>query len=222
MLFQELPNVTVCQFQAGEYLIKMEDKVEYIYYLINGTVYREMICENGRECILSIKNNSELVKSLIGVLVIYNKKLNNISNYNFIAKTNCTCYKIPIDVCRDYFFQHPKLLEDLIDYAIDLSEQTLEMLQSRVDGNSVERLCKILLENIKLYEDGTITFEKLSNLELAKRVNINKDTVSRILHTLKNENVIEKVGGCWYITDIARLEKYANAELILHYKKDSV
>ena len=95
MPFRELPGATPCRFRKGERIIKAGDPVEYVYYLVKGSVNREMVTNKGYESIFSCKRTADLADSLIGILTLYNKTYNSISRYDFIARTDCQCYRIP-------------------------------------------------------------------------------------------------------------------------------
>ena len=69
MNFKDLPGIEPCFFKKGDILIHDGDRVDYIYYLRKGTVYREIVTETGIESILSCKEGGGLTDSLIGILL---------------------------------------------------------------------------------------------------------------------------------------------------------
>ena len=99
MPFRELPGVVQCRFKKGECMLPAGEPVEYVYYLTKGTVYRELISDNGYESILSRKNSARVVQSLVGVLALYADVDGNILHSGFYAHTDCIAYKIPKAVC---------------------------------------------------------------------------------------------------------------------------
>lgn len=119
MPFRDLPGVIQCRFKRGDYLIRSGERVEYIYYLLQGTVYRESVTATGTETILSSKISGNIVQSLVGILILYRRPYEGISNNDFIAHTNCVCYRIPVDVCMEYLRRHPALLEDVVRVSMD-------------------------------------------------------------------------------------------------------
>lgn len=92
MDFLTLPGVSECHFRKGDVLIYAGQEVDCVYYLKKGVIYREIITASGNESILSTKAGDRLVESLVGVLIFYRP---GPSTSNFIAHTNCICYRIP-------------------------------------------------------------------------------------------------------------------------------
>lgn len=66
MKFTDLPGIEPCFFKKGEILIADGDRVDHVYYLRKGTVYREIVTDTGIESILSCKEGGGLTDSLIG------------------------------------------------------------------------------------------------------------------------------------------------------------
>ena len=102
MPFHDLPGVTQCRFKRGEYLIRAGEPVEYVYYLLKGTVYREMTSASGHESIWGSKTGDNIMQSMVGVLTLYCGDGLTYSPFDFIARTNCSCYCIPREVCLQY------------------------------------------------------------------------------------------------------------------------
>ena len=63
MNFKDLPGIEPCFFKKGDILIHDGDRVDYIYYLRKGTVYREIVTETGIESILSCKAAASQIHS---------------------------------------------------------------------------------------------------------------------------------------------------------------
>lgn len=75
MPFRDLPGVTQCRFKRGDILIAVGEQMEYVYYLQSGIVYREFVTDSGYESILSRKTSNSIVDSLVGVLVLYRRRI---------------------------------------------------------------------------------------------------------------------------------------------------
>ncbi len=75
MPLRQLQGASLCHFEKGDVLIAQDEKIDYLYYLIKGSVHRELLTPNGTEFILTIKsaNKSDYIRSLIGVLILYDK-----------------------------------------------------------------------------------------------------------------------------------------------------
>jgi CRP-like cAMP-binding protein len=217
MPFRELPGAIPCRFRKGELLIKAGEPTEYVYYLTKGVVYREMTTEKGYESIFSRKRTTDMADSLIGILALYNKTSGNVSKYDFVAHTECVCYRIPKDACMEYLRANPALLEMILSFAMREYTHVLDLFLAKRDGSVGSRLCKVLLNWSKETEEGRIVSRKCTNVEMAKLLSIHKVTVSRMLRALKEDGCIERTGVGLRILDADRLQQYANNELILEY-----
>ena len=218
MPFRELPGAVQCRFRKGERIIKMGEPTEYIYYLVKGTVYRELVTDKGYESIFSRKRTEDIADSLIGVLALYNKRKGTVSRYDFIAHTDCVCYRVPKDVCMEYLRNHPVLLEQVLQHAMNEYTQIMDLFLSRRDGSAAARLCVLLLERAKETEDGLMISRKCTNVEISKLLSIHKVTVSRMLRALKEEGTVERSTAGLRILRPERLKQYAENEAILEYE----
>lgn len=218
MPFRELPGVVQCRFRKGERIMKAGEPIEYIYYLTKGTVYREVVTDKGYESILSRKGSSNIVASLVGILAVYNRNNNNTTNSDFFAYTDCTAYRVPVNVCTEYLRQHPDLLEEVVRCGMDEYTRVLNLFQSRRDGSGSARLCALLLERAKKTENGLMVPSKCTNVEISKLLSFHKVTVSRMLRALKDEGTVERSTAGLIILRPDRLKQYADNELTLAYE----
>lgn len=219
MPFRDLPGVIQCRFKRGDYLIRAGESVEYVYYLLRGTVYRESVTDAGHETILNRKSSGNIMQSLIGVLTLYRRKHAAIAKDDYIAYTNCVCYRIPKDVCMEYLRQHPELLEELCRMALDGGARMEELFHCRQEGSTASRLCNLLLERSQETEEGLIVPKKCTNVEIAKFLSVHKVTVAVILRALKEQEAVVRTPQGLLLKNTQLLQQYANQELQLNYKK---
>ena len=219
MPFRELPGATPCRFRKGELLIKAGEPTEYVYYLTKGVVYREMTTEKGYESIFSRKRTTDMADSLIGILALYNKTSGNVSKYDFVAHTECVCYRIPKEECKQYLRNHPALLEEVLSHAVREHANVVDLFLARREGSGTARLCTLLLERAKPDAEGKLTVsKKLTNIEIGKLLSIHKVTVSRMLRALREEGTIEKTEQGIVILDELRMKQYADNTQTLEYE----
>ena len=219
MPFRDLPGVTQCKFKKGERLIRAGEPIDYIYYLIKGSVYREVVTDKGYESTLSRKGGSnDVASSLVGILALYNRNTGSASTSDFVAHTDCLAYRIPAETCKEYLRQHPLLLEGVLHCSMDEYHRVLNMFQSRREGSGSARLCALLLERARETEHGSVVPRKCTNVELSKLLSIHKVTVSRMLRALKEEGVVERTSEGLALLDLERLQQYAANEIELEYE----
>lgn len=218
MPFRDLPGVTMCRFKRGDILIHAGEQVEYVYYLLKGTVYRELINTDGRISILSSKASGGIVQSLVGILVLYRRPDTGISRNDFIAHTNCLCYRIPKDVCLNYLRQRPALLEEVIHVSMDEYMRLMVLFQAKEAGCVAGRLCSLLLERGRETEQGLLVSKKFTNVEMAKFLSVHKVTVARILRVLKAEGTVARTPEGLLLRAPEKLRQYAENEVELKYE----
>ena len=207
-----------CNFKKGDYLITAGEQIGWAYYLVEGTVYRERTTATGYESILNSKTGSHVVQSLIGILIFYKREQTDISADDFIAKTDCVCYKIPKETCMKYIREHPDLMEELLRCALDEYNKVMDLFEAKREGNVSGKLCKFLMEHNTKTKHGLLVPKKYTNVEIAKFLSVHKVTVARILRVLKEEGQIERTSEGLLIKYPEELQMYAEQKKILDYK----
>lgn len=218
MPFRNLPGVKKCSFQKGDYLITAGEKIDWVYYLVEGTVYRERTTATGYESILNSKTGNNVMSSLLGILIFYKREHADVSADDFIAKTDCVCYRIPKDVCMFYLREHPDLMEELVRCALDEYNKMMDLFQAKREGCVSGNLCKFLMEHSVNTEKGRLVPKKYTNVEIAKFLSVHKVTVARMIRVLKDEGQIERKPEGLYITNPEELQMYAEQKRSLDYK----
>lgn len=216
MPFRELPGAERCYFQPDERLIHAGDPLDVVYYLVSGVVYRIIVTENGDECILNRKNGGEGVASLIGILAAYTEKPYHSIN-DFVAHTECICYRIPADVCIDYLRQRPELLEGLLHESVCDYASLSKKFWARKEKNAPAELCAFLLENSREVEGRRLLSKQYTNIEIAKFLSVHRVTVTNMLRTLKEEGCVERTPQGLVLTNLSALESYRDRQKTLNY-----
>ena len=74
-------------FRAGEHIFKIGEQLQYNYYLLNGICARVFLAPNGEEIVLNYFHSGKMIG-------IYSEREQEVVE-EFLAKTDCICYKIP-------------------------------------------------------------------------------------------------------------------------------
>lgn len=212
-----LPGVKRCYFKKGDYLIRMGQRIDYVYYLEKGHVHREMVNENGARTFLSQKIGGQSIQSIVGLLSLYDEQGRDFADNDFIAATDCVCYRIPSEACKEFFLCHPKLLEKVVCTAVAVSNEVRRVYLTKTEVPAYVHLCQLILQNVVEDETDLILPKVFTNIEIAKRVTTHKVTISRMLRVLREEGVIEKTPKGYRILDMAALQAYANGKKRLVY-----
>lgn len=216
MLFCDLPNATLRQFKAGDVLIAAGEPVDYVYYLLSGTVYRETLTSSGNEYIVGRRESAKGLLSLIGMLIIYDDW--PVASEDFIAQTDCVCYQIPKDVCKEYLRNHPELLEEALQMSANVNAILLDRFIARVEKNAAIEVCKFLLYYSNETEDGRILPKEFTNQQIAKFMSLHRVTVADILSVLRRRGCIARTDRGLLLTNIPLLTDFAEQRKPLEYK----
>lgn len=216
MPFRHLEGAERCYFQPEEHLISAGDSLEYIYYLTSGVVYRIGVTENGEECILGRKIGGEGASSLVGIMETFSKQPTE-SLHDFIAHTDCVCYKIPIDVCLAYLHEQPDMLEALLRELSSDYGRLYRKYWARKEKNVAAELCAFLLENSRESGGVRLLSRQYTNVEIAKFLSVHRVTVTNMLRALKTQGCIERTPRGLVLIDVPQLTDYRNGKKMLSY-----
>lgn len=223
MPLRNLSGVRLCTFHKGEYLIKQGESINFLYYLVAGEVHRKLLTEKGDEIVLTIKTShqDDYVRSLIGVLVLYDKyEKCSISNCDFVAHTDCTCYKIPVSSYKQFEKDHEnEILKQLLSYVMDNYEIIFGIYYSKNHKSTASLLCRTILE-YSIKENNQLIFGRnITKTELSKRLDIHPVTVSKIFQVLLKENILSQINNREYvINDLQYLQDICSNKIELSYK----
>lgn len=217
MNFKDLPGIEPCFFKKGDILIHDGDRVDYIYYLRKGTVYREIVTDTGIESILSCKEGGGLTDSLIGILLLYGVQPPYVSENNFVAGTDCYCSRIPVEEIKNFLRSQPELLEQLVATAVHECGYLMNLYLGKTEVPAPAALCSWILERLKKDEKGQFYLPAYHHDDIAKFLNLHKVTVSRIFGALKRGGVLEKTPQGLVVRNMARLREYAENARHLKY-----
>ncbi len=222
MPLRYLPNAERCYFKKGEYLIQQNEKLEFLYYLIDGKVHRTLLLPDGKEILLNIKraeNENNYLLSLIGVIILYDKfEQYGISNCSFVAHTDCICYRIPIDSYRAFETQHKEeALTQILSCVMDSYQDLLETHSSMFHKNAIGLLCSHILKYSTTLNGQAIYEKDITKVEISKLLGIHPVNISKIFSTLIKEGILEDCKTYYTILDQEYLESIAFGGADLSY-----
>ncbi len=217
MPFRDLPGVSVCRFQKGDFLIRSGDPVEYVYYLISGSVHREWLSASGRVRIMNSKVIGNVAESIVGIILLFEEN-DNVCMYDFIASEDCECYRIPAETCVQYMRQSTERMEEVVRASTSEYAKLIALFQAKDERCSASRLCSMLLEWSQPTEYGLVVPKTWSNIKIAKFLSVHTVTVARILGVLKTEGIVERTSHGLWLKNETVLQQYAENEVQLKYR----
>lgn len=224
MPLRNLSDATWVCFKKGDILIKQGEQLEFLYYLIEGEVHRELLVSNGTEVILtikSVKDNNHYLESLVGVLVLYDKyEQYSVSNCSFVAHTPCQCYKIPVAAYHEFAVNHAEdIFKQLLDQVMASYQILFEMYYTKHNKGSCALVCEAILSRSIIKNGEQIFGLDISHAELGKLLGIHPVNISKIISLLVKENALTKLNGRGYIvTNAGYIQDVADNVIELSYR----
>lgn len=212
--FIALPNAVECFFKKGDVIIEQGEKIQYVYYLAEGLIYRTIISETGDETIYDTKLGDNCLRSALGILYLFNDGL---SYTNFIAKADCRCYKISKKVIMDAISQNAEILYQLVEIAMDFYNNATVLLQKYQQKQTVNRLCQFLLDQADRSNGKLAVRKACTNAEISRFLGVHQVTASRIIKCLKDEGIIVRCANGLTILNEELLKEYSAGKRKMRY-----
>jgi len=190
------------KYPKGQILIFSGEDTNKIYYLVEGKVKVYDISYRGDELILNIFKNGAFFPMSLAI----NKNQNN---YFYKTETETTVRAAPAEEVIGFVKDNPDVLFDLTSRLYRGVDALLEKLVHLMSGTASERLMfEILTEARRFGEDGTnkTVLLRLTELDLANRCGLSRETVSREIHKLKKSGLVRLSKDGIVIEDISDLQ----------------
>lgn len=195
----QFPKVS---FAPNDKLFSMGEPIRYNYYLIDGICAKVLPSADGKDAILAYCEKGRMV----GVHI---KRQKAGSPFDFIAKTDCHCYKIPCEYIEQQIRTNNELCYQLLQEASDDCDFWATYYVTHFFGGSIAVLCLTLKSLAHENSDGSFSIPPLfSNVELGKLCGIHTVSVSRLIGKLTREGILERKKEGIVIYDMERLSAY--------------
>ena len=195
----ELPKNYVL-FEAGEI-------PDCCYYIEQGQVVSCEYTVSGREHVFSSNNAGTMI--LVPSMVITHEL-----TLNFRTSRPSRLIRLEREVLYGILAEEPDIAADFI---YSLSSQLIyiiEQFRERGSYSVTWRVCNLLLtmaEHSGIDYDGKVLIqEKMSQQNMANRLQANRVTVARALKELKDYGLVEVINGFYCIRDIEKLKRHMN------------
>lgn len=185
--FYKYPQV---HLEAGDTLIHAEYQPTHVYFLITGQVKQSDISKKGTELVLNVFHNP----SFFPVTWALNRSHNI---YAYTAVTAIDAHKAPIEDVLEWLKSEQDVMLDLLMRLQSGLEGVMRRLAYAMSGTAQE---KLLLEIITSGErfgtkQGDGFSLEMSINELAARCGVARETASRELSILRQDNLLSTRSG---------------------------
>lgn len=196
---QQFPQVN---FAPKDKLFTMGETIRYNYYLLDGICAKTNPTIDGEDIILQYYQPGKM-------LGMHLRQFGEETTLEFVAKTNCTCYKIPWLEVEHKIKTDNALCYNLMEEMVNECEfwSTSYIAHSLGGGISVLALALKMLA-IKQADNSYLLHPMFTNVELSKYCGIHTVSVSRLINKLAHKGILERKKEGIVIYDMEGLSTY--------------
>ena len=183
---------SIKQFQEGDILFFEEDKPRYLYFLLKGVIKEYKYDTFGK----SIVVQHYFTPTIIGETANFEHVV-----YNTTAEciNECIVLTITYEDFEKKFLKNPDISLKLI---LQLAKKIKTTMNYNMPKDSIAKLAEFIYENEEL-------FNTMKKYKIAEMLNISPETLSRLLKTLKKQQIFERQeNGHYKIVNKEGLKKF--------------
>ncbi len=193
----------VRKYSKGQILILNGDQTEWIYHLISGRVKQYDITYRGDEVILNVFQPPSFFPMSMAI--------NNTPNlYTYEAETDIVLHQAPAQEVVAFIKNNPDVMFDLLSRIYRGVEGMLGRMAHLMTSSAKGRLMFELLVACRRFGEqdkaGRYTLS-MNETDLGARAGLSRETVSREMKKLENEELVSLKSGKVTISDIVAFEK---------------
>lgn len=174
-------------YPKGQILILNGDEVSHVYHLIKGTVKEYDITYRGEEITLNVFKPPSFFPMSLAI----NKMP---SPYIYEAESPVELHRVPASEVLAFINANPDVMLDLLSRVYKGTDGLIGRLAQLMAGSARSRLIyEIIVECDRFGEkqpDGSVILVA-NESELASRAGLSRETVSREMHGLKDEGLVQ-------------------------------
>lgn len=194
---------SIYSYTKGQVIIWEDTAPEHIIYLVSGNVGQYSISKSGKKVCLNIYKNPAFFPMSIALL-----DQENI--YSFEALTDVRCRLAPPVDVLEFLNKNPEVSLDLLTRLCSGMDFLLRRVTELTLGTARSQIALELLVCAYRFGEHRGNGTYLLNIkttELASRTGIARETISRELKKMHNENLIQKNGQKILVRDTHTLKQ---------------
>jgi CRP/FNR family cyclic AMP-dependent transcriptional regulator len=192
-----------CRATRNQWIIDYQDPSNDVFFVLSGTLRVKIQSVSGREVLLREINAGEFFGEIAAID-------NQPRSSGIVAITDVTFARMPASVFRTAVHTYP----DVCDQLLELLARYVRTMSNRVNEyTTLDARHRIYAELLRLSRPETgnpkqaIVSPPPVHADLAARVSIRRESVTRELKALERAGLIEKRRGALVLTDTARLRQ---------------
>ncbi|MEO8105142.1 MAG: Crp/Fnr family transcriptional regulator [Candidatus Saccharibacteria bacterium] len=205
---KELSKYPRRTYPKGQILVFADESPAYVFYLVEGRVREYDVSYRGNEVIVNIfKPNSFFPMSWA---------LNHTPNKYFYKTESATVLHIvPVEAALAFAKSNPDVLLDLLSRVYAGMDGLLGRLVHLMSGTAQSRLIFELITGSQRFgvkaKDGSYLLNS-SEVDIAARSGLSRETVSREMRKLKDEQLVDTSKGNISIKSLTKLQNKLGTE----------
>lgn len=194
-------------FDKRQLLIRAESEIDHVFYMVEGRVSQYDITPSGNEVVANVFKP--------GAFFPMSSAINNAPNhYFFEASTKVTAHVAPATDAVQFLKDNPDVTFDLLARVYKGVDGVLRRMVHLMGGDSKSRLLFELLNAAYRFgeaqADGAV-FISLKEGDLARHSGLARETVNRVLQSLKVAGLVEISHSGMTIKNLRELENMLGA-----------
>lgn len=198
--FSKYPRRT---YPRGQILVFADENPEHVFYLVEGRVREYDVSYRGNEVIVNIFKPV----SFFPMSWVVNKTPNK---YFYKTEAPTVLHIVPVEAALAFIRSNPDVVLDLLSRVYKGMDGLLGRLVHLMSGTAQSRLIYELITGCHRFgeptKDGSFVLNA-SEVDIAARSGLSRETVSREMHKLKDEHLVSTAKGNIFIKSIASLQK---------------
>ncbi|MEK7152841.1 MAG: Crp/Fnr family transcriptional regulator [Patescibacteria group bacterium] len=196
-------------FDKRQLLIRAESEVDHVFYMVEGRVSQYDITPSGNEVAVNVFKP--------GAFFPMSSAINNTPNhYFFEASVKTVVHVVPAADAVQFLKDNPDILFDLLARVYRGVDGILRRMAHLMGGDAKTRLSFELLNAAYRFgeqqQDGSV-FVGLSEGDLARHSGLARETISRLIQSLKTAGLVEIDPHGILLKDIRKLEAQLGGDL---------
>lgn len=192
-----LPQAIICKFSSNEYIVRFDEDIQYLFFLLDGRAKIYIVHENGKRALIQFLKKNDFIGDLS--LIEAEKNLKDV-----VAINECTCLAIPLASSREHLLNDKLFLYNLSRYLGDKLLKRTDHYTAMQDYEFKNRLARYILQ---IENDG---FFQEKHTETAEYVGVSYRHLLYTLNQFHEEGLLEKRGRKYFIINKEKLERLSS------------
>ena len=204
--FSQYPKRT---YPKGQILVFADESPEHIFYITKGRVRKYDVSYRGDEIVVNIFKPPAFFPMSWAI----NHSRNS---YFYKTETETELHIVPTDDALEFVKANPDVMLDLLSRIYKGMDGLLGRFVHLMSGTAKSRLIyELIIECRRFGEKGRDASYSLgiSEVDLAARSGLSRETVSREMGKLKQQDRVDLTHQCILVKDLAALEKTLGTEV---------